>query len=424
MLRSVQRSIGLKLAVAVAVPSLGVALAAALSLRHGRLERGSPLEPAIGVIIGALVVFAVAMAVTYLLALRRFAALHERRAEDARSIAAMKRELALNAALEARVRELTLLHDLSRALASTLEPEQVVRHVEALVGRTLPLDRLEIRLPERSGRASEVAAGGVGPGASAGSVGAAQPERRRLEIPMVHDGRRVGALVLFRTAPGRFSAEEVNLLESIASQAALALTNARLHQEVVRQSLTDALTGIANRRALFSRLQLEIERCDRFDETLGVAVVDVDHFKRLNDRYGHPTGDAILREVASVLAGSLRKVDFVARYGGEEFAVVLPGAGRDATLAVGEKLRGAVAAARFDHHGAPTDEVVTISVGTAIYPLDARDLSALVDCADAALYAAKRAGRNAVRAHQSGMREHPGRERDVSITAGIEPPEE
>jgi diguanylate cyclase (GGDEF)-like protein len=150
--------------------------------------------------------------------------------------------------------------------------------------------------------------------------------------------------------------------------------------------------------------------------------VDVDHFKRLNDRFGHPGGDAILREVAATLAGGLRKVDLVARYGGEEFAIVLPGAGRDAALAVGDKLRATIAAARFDHRGTPCGEAVTISVGVAVYPSDARDLSSLIDCADAALYAAKRAGRDSVRAHEAGMREHPGRERDVSITAGLEPP--
>jgi diguanylate cyclase (GGDEF)-like protein len=409
MLRTVQRSVGLKLASAVAVPSLAIALAAALWLRHASSARGSTLDPALGVVIGALVAFALAMSVSHLLALRRFAALHARRMEDQASIAAMKRELALNAQLEARVRELTLLHDLSRALASTLEPVEVISQLRALVGRTLPHDRVELRVPALEA--------GAHPGADEDA------ERGdALDLAMLHDGVQMGSLRLFRSAPGRFSAEEVCLLESIASQGALALTNARLHQEVVRQSLTDSLTGIANRRALFARLQLEIERCDRFEETLGVALVDVDHFKRLNDRFGHPGGDAILREVAATLAGGLRKVDLVARYGGEEFAIVLPGAGRDAALAVGDKLRATIAAARFDHRGTPCGEAVTISVGVAVYPSDARDLSSLIDCADAALYAAKRAGRDSVRAHEAGMREHPGRERDVSITAGLEPP--
>jgi diguanylate cyclase (GGDEF)-like protein len=409
MLRTVQRSVGLKLAVAVAFPSLAIALAAALWLRHASGARGTTREPELEVIIGALVVFALTTAVTHLLALRRFAALHAGRIEDQASIAAMKRELALKAQLEARVRELTLLHDLSRALASTLEPSEVIHHVQAILGRTLPDDRFELRFPARDPGSQD------GPDAEPGGA---------LDLPMLHDGVQVGSLRLFRSAPGRFSAEEVSLLESIASQGALALTNARLHQEMVRQSLTDSLTGIANRRALFVRLQLEIERCDRFEETLGVALVDVDHFKALNDRLGHPGGDAILREVAATLAGGLRKVDLVARYGGEEFAIVLPGAGREAALAVGEKLRAAIAAARFEQRGMPGDAAVTISVGVAVYPSDAQDLSSLIDCTDAALFAAKRAGRDTVRAHEPGMREHPRRERDVSITAEIEPARE
>jgi diguanylate cyclase (GGDEF)-like protein len=417
MLRTVQRSVGLKLAVAVAFPSLAIALAAALWLRHASGARGTTREPELEVIIGALVVFALTMAVTHLLALRRFAALHAGRIEDQASIAAMKRELALKAQLEARVRELTLLHDLSRALASTLEPSEVIRHLQAVLGRTLPHDRFELRFPAREAGPQGGADAEPGGGADAEPGGG-------LDLAMLHDGVQVGSLRLFRSAPARFSAEEVSLLESIASQGALALTNARLHQEMVRQSLTDSLTGIANRRALFARLRLEIERCDRFEETLGVALVDVDHFKALNDRFGHPGGDAILREVAATLAGGLRKVDLVARYGGEEFAIVLPGAGREAALAVGEKLRATIAAARFEERGMPGDAAVTISVGVAVYPSDAQDLSSLIDCTDAALYAAKRAGRDTVRAHEPGMREHPRRERDVSITAEIEPPRE
>lgn len=415
MLRSVQRSIGLKLAIAIAMPALAIALAGSLWLRHATGALGVALEPAFGVVIGALVVFAFAMAVTHLLASRLFADLRARRLEDAASIESMRRELLLKSQLEARVRELTLLHDLSRALASTLEPAGVIRHLEALVGRNLRLDGLHVRVAP--------APNAAGPSATPVSTPPLPPDAgAAVEVQMLHDGGRVGSLLVFRSGP-EFSAEEVSLLESIASQAALALTNARLHQETVQLSRTDPLTSIANRRALFDRLQFEIERCGRFDETLGVVLVDVDHFKRLNDRFGHTGGDAVLRDVAMLLARCLRKVDHVARYGGEEFAILLPGADRAAALAVGEKLRAAIAGATFEFRGEPSDEVVTISVGVAVFPIDARDLSALVDCADAALYAAKRAGRNAVRAHADGMREHPGRERDVSITADVEPPE-
>ena len=124
-------------------------------------------------------------------------------------------------------------------------------------------------------------------------------------------------------------------------------------------------------------------------------------------------------QVAHLLGGAVRKVDMVARYGGEEFAVVLPGADRAAGLAAGEKLRSAVAEAAIPHARVGPGHV-TISVGVAVWPDDAADLGELIDCADAALYAAKRAGRDAVRAHEGGMRVHPGRKRDVRTTADAE----
>jgi diguanylate cyclase (GGDEF)-like protein len=115
----------------------------------------------------------------------------------------------------------------------------------------------------------------------------------------------------------------------------------------------------------------------------------------------------------------VRKVDLVARYGGEEFAVVLARADREAALAAAEKLREAVEAAEIPH-GAAEAGRVTISVGVAVFPADGEDLGALIDAADSALYAAKRAGRNAVRGHEGGMRDHPGRRRDVTVTADAE----
>ncbi|MGC3996168.1 MAG: GGDEF domain-containing protein [Anaeromyxobacter sp.] len=147
---------------------------------------------------------------------------------------------------------------------------------------------------------------------------------------------------------------------------------------------------------------------------MGLALLDVDHFKAVNDRFGHSAGDAILCKVAEALSGAVRKVDLVARYGGEEFAVVLPRADRAAAAAAAEKLRAAVAQALI---GPDPAAPVTVSVGVASWPVDGADLPTLVDAADAALYAAKRAGRNVVQVHAPGMRVHPGRKRDVKTTA-------
>ncbi len=237
--------------------------------------------------------------------------------------------------------------------------------------------------------------------------------------PIAHGEDPGGLLALRKPGGAPLDEDEARLVDSIAAQAAMAVANARLHQKMVRLSERDALTGAHNRRSLFARLDLELERSARFEHAMAVALVDVDRFRQYNDAFGHPAGDAILRTVAGILGRSVRKVDLVARYGGEEFAVMLARADRPAALAAAEALRAAVHAANIPH-GASEAGRVTISVGIGVFPEDGRDLGALIDAADAALYAAKRAGRNAVRAHEAGMRTHPGRRRDVKVTADAE----
>jgi diguanylate cyclase (GGDEF)-like protein len=368
--------------------------------------------------------------------------LHARRIDD-------ERELALKSKLEARVKELTLLIDVSRRLNATLELDRLCADLTARVGEGLGEHAFALLLAEEgtgdlvvrgvSGLPSSVNGtrirAGEGPAGWAAQARAtvlvpdtASDDRRPvlpwqqaahgsiLCTPMVHPEGCAGVLAFFRPAADAFPADEVRLLEAVAGQAATAIENARLHQRMVRLSQSDALTGVHNRRSLFARLEMEAERSDRFEHATGVALVDVDRFREYNDAHGHAAGDSVLRRVAAVLQGSVRKVDLVARYGGEEFAVLLPRADRAAALEVAEKLRAAVADARIGDGPAP----VTISVGVASWPEDGRDLSTLMDSADAALFAAKRAGRDAVRAHAPGMRVHPGRRRDARTTADAE----
>jgi diguanylate cyclase (GGDEF)-like protein len=225
-----------------------------------------------------------------------------------------------------------------------------------------------------------------------------------------------GLLAVRRPGGAPLDADEARLLDSVAAQAALAIANARLHQETVRLSRSDALTGVHNRRSLFARLDLELERSRRFRHGMAIALIDVDRFRRYSEAHGPAAADGVLRQVAGLLAGAVRKVDLVARYLGEEFAVLVAHADRAAALEVAEELRASVDRAALPH---PTSEAghVTISVGLAAFPEDGEDLPALIDAADAALFAAKRAGRNAVRAHEAGMRGAPGRRRDVTVTA-------
>ena len=160
--------------------------------------------------------------------------------------------------------------------------------------------------------------------------------------------------------------------------------------------LTDGLTDIYNRRFFDQMLPREVNRSHRLGTQVSLLMLDIDHFKRFNDQLGHPAGDEALRTLVQTLNQRLRGMDFVARYGGEEFAVVLPGADRDSALATAERLRSAVESATFGPSA--NSERLTVSIGVAIYPEDADDASRLLSAADSALYAAKRAGRNTVRA--------------------------
>jgi diguanylate cyclase (GGDEF)-like protein len=236
---------------------------------------------------------------------------------------------------------------------------------------------------------------------------------------MMHRGACIGVLDFFRTRLDAFGDDEVRFLESIASQAAMAISNARLHERTVALSLTDPLTGLHNRRSLLQRLELELERSERFGHAFSVAFVDVDRFRELGEAHGHLAGEAVLRRVGEILSGAVRKADAVARWGGEEFALLLPRADRAAARELGEKLRALVRANPFA--AAQPLGHVTVSVGIATYPEDAREIPSLVDCADAALFAAKKRGRDAVVPYAAGMRENPQRRRDVRVTAAVEP---
>ena len=219
--------------------------------------------------------------------------------------------------------------------------------------------------------------------------------------PLLQVEEPVGLLALRRPGGAPVDADDERLVDSVAGLAAIAIANARLHQQMVRLSQTDALTGAHNRRSLFARLDQELERSRRFEHGMAIALVDVDRFRQYNEASGHDAGDAVLRKVALLLGGAVRRVDLVARSGGEEFAVVLARADRAAAVAAAEKLRGTVEQAALPY---PASEAgrVTISVGFAVFPEDGQDVGALVDAADAALFAAKRAGRNAVRATSPG----------------------
>jgi diguanylate cyclase (GGDEF)-like protein len=157
-------------------------------------------------------------------------------------------------------------------------------------------------------------------------------------------------------------------------------------------AVTDALTGLYNHRYLHERLSEELHRAREAERPLSVLFCDLDHFKDYNDANGHSAGDAVLREVAHLIEQSVRNVDVAGRYGGEEFVVLLVETGREAALAVAERIRERIGDTGFSANGAP----LTVSIGVAGFPEDAERREQLLDKADAAMYLAKRRGRDQV----------------------------
>lgn len=214
-----------------------------------------------------------------------------------------------------------------------------------------------------------------------------------LEVPMVARGKVHGLLMLaIQSDDGTAQLQAVRrIARALADSVSLALANIGLQEKLRTQSLRDPLTGLYNRRYMEDALDRYISLADRDGSPLAVVMVDLDHFKKLNDTHGHAKGDAVLREVASQLVGSLRPADVVARYGGEELMVILPNCGLEDARLKAEMLRG-----RIESLGAIHNVPITASFGVAAIPETAKGASDVVAMADGALYAAKQAGRNAV----------------------------
>ncbi|OIN98278.1 MAG: hypothetical protein AUJ49_13615 [Desulfovibrionaceae bacterium CG1_02_65_16] len=216
---------------------------------------------------------------------------------------------------------------------------------------------------------------------------------RLLMLPLSAGGEGFGCLALLTDKDLRLAKDQVQTLNAAVNHLALALRNALLFRQMKSMADHDGLTRIANRRRFEERLQEEAQRHDRYDLPLSLILMDLDHFKVINDTYGHQTGDAVLRGTAALLVESLRSTDLPARYGGEEFAVILPHTSRDQAALLAERIRMRVADRNFGENQAEVR--LTVSAGVAALGPGARS-EELVSLADQALYLAKNGGRNRV----------------------------
>jgi diguanylate cyclase (GGDEF)-like protein/PAS domain S-box-containing protein len=215
-------------------------------------------------------------------------------------------------------------------------------------------------------------------------------------VPILAQGEALGIVHFQATDESpKLADSELSFKTTFAEQVGLSIANIRLREALRAQSVKDPLTGLYNRRYLQEMLEREIRRAARAEQPLGILMLDLDHFKKFNDTYGHEAGDTILREVGAFLIKSIRVEDTVCRFGGEEFVIVLPTASAEASRSRAERIRAKLRELTVLHQGLSMGKI-TVSVGVAELPANGTSAAELLAAADAALYCAKRAGRDQV----------------------------
>ena len=210
-------------------------------------------------------------------------------------------------------------------------------------------------------------------------------------LPLVAKGEAIGSLIITNHNPNAYSQRDAALLEQLSSQIAMPVENARLYAKAEEKARIDVLTGLNNRRSLDEMIAQEIGRHSRYGGIFSVIILDLDSFKIFNDKYGHLSGDKLLREIGGIIKGAIRGADQAFRYGGDEFAVLLPQTAIDAATQVAERVRQHIAT-KVKAGSVP----ITASLGLASWPADGIGPDEMLSAADAALYRAKRSGGNQI----------------------------
>ncbi|WP_095055359.1 GGDEF domain-containing protein [Pseudomonas sp. Irchel s3b2] len=274
--------------------------------------------------------------------------------------------------LERPVSLAQLRQELGLQLQTSLEPQRILGLFFREIQRLVPLDALSYEHQPSDLRLLFGARG-----------------HHSISYSLSHEGEQLGELVFRRNQ--RFSDEEQGHLESLLSALLFPMRNALLYRAATQSALRDPLTDTGNRIAMDQTLHREIEMSQRHSQPLSLLMLDIDHFKQINDTYGHSAGDDVLKAVAASIKNQLRNVDMVFRFGGEEFLILLSNTSREAAAMVGERLRFAAQAQDYVAEGKMIE--LTVSIGCSTL-LPGESAESLLRRADSALYVAKREGRN------------------------------
>ena len=216
-----------------------------------------------------------------------------------------------------------------------------------------------------------------------------------LGIPLILRSEVIGVLSAQANSPNAFDPNQIRLVETIAQQTSIAIDNAKLFEKTQEMAITDSLTGFYNRRYFYMILDNEIERAKRYQSPMSLIMIDIDHFKLVNDEFGHLAGDEALRSVSEISKKLLRQIDNMFRYGGEEFMIILPETNQEEALHVAERIRSTIAEAAIKIKKGSVK--LTVSIGVSEYGENHPAPNEFIESVDRAMYDAKKAGRNCVR---------------------------